>query len=101
MAQLSRGLDGGADLGRVMRVVVVDRGALEHAEKLHAPMRARERVQRGGDVGEADAELERQRGRGGGVLDVVPARLTKVDVTEEVDAAVDRKRSHGLTAVGR
>ena len=75
MTQLAGRLDRRAHLRRVVRVVVVNRRALEDAEKLQAAMGAGERVQRRGDVVESDAELERHRGRRGRVLDVVAAGL--------------------------
>src|SRR6266700_2600058 len=101
VAQLPSGFDRRADLGRMVRIVVVDRGALEDAEELHSPVSAWERVQGRGHVREIDAELERHRGGGRRVLDVVPAWLAKVDVTEQVGALVDRKRTDRLTSIGR
>src|SRR6266851_9856949 len=100
VAQLARGFDGRPHLGRVMRVVVVDHAALEHTEELEAPVRTRKRLQRGRNIREFDAQLERHRGGARRILDVVAAGLTQVEVPEQVDAAVDRKWTDRLGAVG-
>src|ERR1700674_4331629 len=101
MPQFARGFDGGADLRRVVRVVVVDGRALKHPEELHPAVSARESAQRGGHVGEVDADLERHGGRGGRVLNVVAAWLAQVDLAKPVEAAKDRERPRVLTPIGR
>src|SRR5579859_5372076 len=87
--QLPRRLDGGAHLGRVVAVVVVDGGALEEAEQLEPAVRAGEMLERGGDLFEVDADLERHRGSAGRVLDVVPAALAQVDAADRAPAVMD------------
>src|SRR5256884_297535 len=99
VTELAGRLDRRAHLRRVVRVVVVNRRALEDAEKLQAAMGAGERVQRRGDVVESDADLESHRGRSRRVLDVVAAGLPQVDVSQQVDAAIDRKRTGMLAAI--
>src|SRR5713226_4910278 len=99
MPQLSRSLQRGPHLGRVVRVVVIDGGALEHAEELQPAMRAREPFQRAGHVREAHAQLERHRGGRGRVLHVVPAGLAKVDPSQLVPRVVDRERPAFIAAV--
>src|SRR5260370_40175282 len=81
----------------MMRVVVVGGCPLEHAEKLHAPVRAGKRLQRGGDVVETDADLERHRGGGGRVLDVVAAGLPQGDVSAQDQTSLDGKWTRSFT----
>src|SRR5216684_4157725 len=53
MPQLSCGLEGRPHLGRMVRVVVVDRRALKNAEKFEPAARAREALEGPGHFGEA------------------------------------------------
>src|SRR5438105_2427878 len=46
-------------------------------------------------------DLESHRGRRGRVLDIVAAGLPQVDVSQQVDAAIDRKRTGMLAAIRR
>src|ERR1700682_148220 len=82
VTELSRRVDRGAHLRRVVRVVVVDRRSLERAQEFQAPVRAREGFQAGHHVRVRDADLERHRGGAGCVLDVVAPGLRQGDATE-------------------
>src|SRR6202158_1363970 len=99
MAQLASRLQRGPNLGRMVRVVVIDGGALEHAEELETPGGARETFERTGHVGETHAQLERHRRCRGRVLHVVPAWLPEVDPSELVSGMVDRKGTVFVAAV--
>src|SRR6202521_3298463 len=101
VTELSRCVDRGSDLRRVMCVVVVDGRALERAEELQTPVRPRKGFQSHHDVRERDSDLERHGGGARRVLDVVAAGLPQVDAAELVAAEVDRKWTDGLRAVSR
>src|SRR2546423_9092200 len=97
--ELSRRLDGGANLGGMVAVVVVHGGALEQAEQLQPAMRSREMLERNGDLLEVDADLERHSRGAGRVLDVVPAALAQVDAAERQPAVMDGERPRLVAAV--
>src|SRR5438874_745980 len=97
--QLPRRLDGGAHLGGVMAVVVVNGGALKQAQQLEPAVRAGETLERGGDLLEMDADLQRHGGCAGGVLDVVPAALAQVDAADRTAPVMDGERARLVAAV--
>src|SRR2546422_11383653 len=90
MPHLTRRLKCGPHLGRMVCVVVVDRRALEHAEKLQPPVRAGESLEGARYVGEAHAQLERHRGGSGRVPHVVAAGLPEGDPAPLVPAVMNR-----------
>src|ERR1700720_1216947 len=75
----------------MVRVVVIDRGALEHAQKLEPPVRAWKTGKGAGYIREAHAQLERHRGGRSRVLDIVPTGLPEVDPSQLMAGVVDRK----------
>src|ERR1700704_455172 len=77
VTHLARGLQRGAHLRGMVSVIVVYRRALEDAQELEPPVRARKPRQGARHVLEAHAKLERHRG-GRGVLAVVPARRRRL-----------------------
>src|SRR5258708_7251662 len=57
VSKLASCLQRGPDLGRMVRVVVIYGCALEHAQELEPPVRARKTLERTSHVGEAHAAL--------------------------------------------
>src|SRR5712692_5331225 len=97
MPKLSCGLEGGAHLRRMVRVVVVDRRALKNAQEFEPAVRAGEALEGPGHFGEAHAQLHRHGGGRGGVLHVVASGLPEVDRAELLPGVMKRKGA-ALTA---
>src|SRR4051812_40564785 len=86
----ARGIERGADLGRMMRVVVDDKRAVVIAEDLKAPVDAEELGDPGSGPLGADAELPRDGDRGERVPHVV---LAGNEEFEEADAVNFERRA--------
>ena len=82
----------GANLRRVMAIVVDHRHAALHASPFHAPAGAAERGQRGAHRFDSDAQFHGQGCRGGGVQDVVLAENRRVEAAQRASVEFEFKR---------